>query len=151
MSSKQERSNLEMLLRELSLDVQSTEILRRNIETIRENFRRIKQYLDDIGVDQLRNITQIITNQVSVDITAFNRSEEFDVSFNGQTNFTLADTPNDPETSSQFLVNTAQMVYGAGYTISGATAIFDPVAAGFTLESNNEFSRPDKIVVNYSV
>jgi hypothetical protein len=147
----QDRSPFELLLRELTLSTNSEEAIRRNIETIRENFRRIKQYLDDIGVDKIKNLTQYINNVVSVDVTAFARSETFDVSFDGQTIFTLSETPLNPDKASALLLNTARLFYGAGYTISGTALTFDPTAAGYILEASNEFGRPDRLVVYYNV
>ena len=146
-----QRINLDLLLREIDLNVSTPEILRRNAEVIRENFRRIRQYLEDIGAEQIRNLTQIINQNISLDITSFDRSEAFDVSFDGQLSFTLSDTPESPDTSSALFLNTARLFYGSGYTISGNVVTFDPVAAGYQLEAVNEFGRPDRVVVYYNV
>lgn len=135
---------LEMLLKQIDQEGD-------NAAVIRENFRRIQQYLDDIGADKVKNLTTIINAGISSGVSAFNRSETFDVAVLNQTIFTLTETPLDPATSSAMYVNGVKMNYGDQYTISGTTVTFYPLVAGFQLEVNNEFGQPDRVIVFYMV
>lgn len=123
-----------------------------NAAVIRENFRRIQQYLNDIGADKIKNLNVYVQSSITgASVSAFNRSETFDVSVNNQTSFTLTEVPLDPASSSAMYVNGAKMNYGDHYTISGSEATFYPGNAGFQLEVNNEFGQPDRIIIFYMV
>ena len=137
--------SLELLLKQIDIQVQ-------NAEVIRENFRRIKQYLDEANVGQIQNIKNVVINEVqNMDFTAFNRMESFTVATNGQTVFNLLEIPINPNTSTALFINTAKMIYGVHYTILDNVVTFDPVGAGFALEVSNEFGQPDNVVIYYAV
>lgn len=122
-----------------------------NAEIIRENFRRIKAYLDIINADQLVNLTQTISQSVNLDVGAYNRMNAFDCTSDGQTNFTLSEAAAHPDTASAMFINTCRMVYGDHYTIAGSLVTFNPSAAGFALETVNELGGPDRIVIYFMV
>ena len=122
-----------------------------NAEIIRENFRRIKAYLDLINADQLVNLSQTIAQTVNLDIGAYNRMNAFDCTSNNQIYFTLSEVPAHPDTASAMIINGVRLVYGDHYTIVGNLVTFNPVAAGFQIETINELGSPDRIVIYFVV
>jgi hypothetical protein len=130
------RRSIELLIREIDSTTKEGRYLR-------ENFRRIKQYLDD-----LQSGVQYVPLPPSFTPAAYNNCDQFDVTVNGQTSFTLVGTPPNPSTSTM-LINGVTQTYGPHFDISGNVATFYPGNAGFTLETVNEFGQPDKVIFYY--
>ena len=131
-------TTLKLLIREIDPSTH-------NGRYLRENLRRIKQFLDDVETGAASLVTfQSISGTVDVP----DNVESFDVASLGQTVFTLSATPTNP-TKATMTINGVQQTNGEHFTISGNIATFNPATAGFTLEVSNEFSQPDRVVVNY--
>jgi len=81
---------------------------------------------------------------------AFDEEDEFDTTVDNQTTFILSDTP-DLTSVPQMLVNGVGQTYNEHFTVSGSTLTFIPTAAGFQLETSNEFGQPDKVIVRYMI
>jgi hypothetical protein len=128
--------SVELLIRELSSNTKDGRY-------VRENFRRLKQYLDD-----LQSGSQYIPVPPNFTPSVYNNVDPFDVVVNGQTTFTLLNTPITPSTS-RMVVNGVDQTYAEHFTISGNIATFIPAQAGFNLEAVNEFGQPDKVVFHY--
>ena len=121
-----------------------------NADIIRENFKRIQQYLLDIGADKILKMQTYIQNNLP-SVSQFDRSESFLVTILNQTSFTLTDAPVNPSTSSAMYINGCKMTYGDHYTIAGKVVTFYPITAGFQLEVVNEFGQADRVIVFYMV
>lgn len=134
MSSK---TNLELLIREI-------EPVTKNDRYMRENLRRIKQFLDDVYGGKAELITYSSLGPPSV----FDGVYRSPVTINGQTSFTLADIPAAPSLS-RMLINGVEIKYGSHYSITSNIVTFDPVTAGYTLETVNEFGVPDEVAIYY--
>lgn len=138
-------NKLELLIREI--DVSNAKD--RNARYLRENLRRIKQFLDDVSA----GTTTLVNVQNNLLTLGFNYSETYLVTTLGQTSFTLANTPSEPD-KVRMLVNGVEMrnkAQGAQYhfDVVGNIVTFDPVNAGFILEDVNELGQPDQIVIQY--
>jgi hypothetical protein len=121
-----------------------------NNRYIRENFRRIQQFLAEFEQSTSTDI-QVVRQSVQLDsLAGFNKLDSFEVTTNGQTSFTLTETPAD-DSSVAMLINHAQMTTGVHFTRSGKIITFIPAAAGFTLETVNEFGQPDNVDFYYSI
>jgi hypothetical protein len=123
----------------------------KNGRYLRENLRRIKTFLDDVasGSQTLINIQQQLLT------IGFNYSETFDVSVLGQTTFTLANTPSEPE-KVRMIINGVEMRNKAlspsyHFSVVGNIVTFDPVNAGFILEAVNELGQPDQVIIQYLI
>ena len=109
----------------------------------RENFRRIKQYLDDGAAGKTTIQPVVITSPAP-----FNTVDPFDVTIPNQTTFVLSAVPQNPTTTSM-TVNGVAQTNGSHFVVSGVNVTFDPIAAGFQLETVNEFGQPDKVVFQH--
>ncbi len=131
------KAKLELLIREIDPST-------KNGRYLRENLRRIKQYLDSVGDGTIELISYASLGAPTI----FDGVYRDVATSNGQTNFTLPDAPATPDLS-RMLVNGAEMTYYDHFSISGNTLTFDPTAAGFDLETSNEFGQPDAVTVYY--
>ena len=128
---------LELLIRELDPSD-------KNGRYNRENFRRIKQYLDDAAAGT------IVIMPVSVPSpAAFNAVDIFDTTVLNQTVFVLTGTPLIPS-NTLMTVNGVEINNGTHFTILGSVVTFKPLVAGYQLEVLNEFGQPDKIIIKYT-
>lgn len=118
----------------------------KNGRYLRENLRRIKQFLDDVanGTNTLVNIqNQLLT-------LGFNYSEQYDVTVLNQTVFPLLNSPAEPS-KVRMTINGVEAINGTHFTVVGNVATFNPIAAGYILEAVNELGQPDKIVFQYII
>ncbi len=127
---------LELLIREISVNDKD-----KNSRYLRENLRRIKEYIDDIQ-----------TGAVAVPLpnpSVYNGTDTYNAS-TGQISFTLSATPTSPA-NSRMLINGVEQRYGSlqHFSIAGNIATFYPANAGFTLEKVNEFGQPDIVTFHY--
>lgn len=76
--------------------------------------------------------------------------DSFDVTINGQTSFTLSNTPSD-DTKVVMYINGHRMLNGTHFTVSSTAVTFVPGAAGFQLELLNEFGVPDRVEFEYFI
>ena len=129
----------------LNLLIREIKPITHNDRYMRENLRRIKQFLDDVESGAATLVTfQNISGTVSVP----DAEDKFNVTFDGQTIFVLSALPTNPA-KAEMRINGAVQVNGEHFSIAANIATFDPVAAGFSLELSNEFSQPDRVVVSY--
>jgi len=113
---------------------------------IRESFRRIKQFLDDVEAGKK---TLVSFSTLGGSPSDFDAVETKDTTVVGQTTFTLTSTPSAPSLV-QMEINGIPQTNGEHFTVSGNVVTFDPVAAGFTLETSNEFGQPDRVIIRYN-
>ena len=117
----------------------------KNGRYLRENLRRIKQYLDD-GASGTTTIVPVPTPTPN----QFNYVDPFDVAVINQTTFNLTATPQSASATTME-VNGVGLTNGTHFNIAGNVATFYPLAAGYQLETSNEFGQPDKVVFKYMV
>jgi hypothetical protein len=129
---------IELLIREI-------EPSDKNGRYLRENLRRIKQYLDDGST----GVTAITPTPV-IPPSQFNYVDPFDVTVLNQTTFNLTATPQSASATTME-VNGVGLTNGTHFDIAGNIATFYPLAAGYQLETSNEFGQPDKVVFKYMV
>ena len=130
----------------LKLLIREIDPAEKNGRYLRENLRRIEQFLTDV---QAGKTTLININKSLLEI-GFNNYEVQYVSFDGQTNFTLSTTPTEPSKVSMS-VNGAELRNGVNFSVVGTTVTFDPISAGFILEAVNELGQPDEIVFKFII
>lgn len=137
--------SVDLLLRQIDTHVA-------NAEVIRENFRRLQQYLKDSGLDDLKTLQKTIIQGVPINPSIYNKTDEFDTVVNNQSSFTLSATPKNPSNASRVLINGVALTeYGYHFTISGNILTLYPANMGYSLEVLNEFGNPDRVVVNYMI
>jgi hypothetical protein len=117
----------------------------KNGRYLRENLRRIKQYLDD-GASGATTIVPVPV----VTPSQFNYVDPFDVTIVNQTTFNLTATPQSASATTME-VNGVGLTNGTHFDIAGNVATFYPLTAGYQLETSNEFGQPDKVVFKYMV
>jgi hypothetical protein len=138
--------------RKIDLLIREIDPADKNGRYLRENLRRIKAFLDElieggIAVGTAENANNAL---IASSPDSFNRYEVQYVSFDNQTNFTLANMPQSPDKVAM-AVNGQDMTNGLHFTVSGQTVTFIPGAANFILEQNNQFGQPDIINFKYTV
>lgn len=144
MTESEVRNKIDLLIREI-------DPTQKNGRYLRENLRRIKNYLDDLSLGVITAIenTTVTVNVNNADIAAATVYETQDCTGDGQTAFTLTFTPVDG-TKVRMTINGAEMRNGSDFTVSGTAVTFDDVTAGFALELSNEFGDPDRIIFEYT-
>lgn len=129
--------NVELLIKEIDV----SNLKDKNSRYLRENLRRIKEYLDGL---QNGAIAIPLPNP-----SVYNGTDTYNAT-TGQTSFNLSATPTSPA-NSRMLINGVEQRYGSTqhFSITGNVATFYPVNAGFSLEALNEFSQPDIVTFHY--
>lgn len=76
--------------------------------------------------------------------------DNFLVTSNGQTLFTLSNTPDD-DSKVKMYINGHLMQNGTHFAVVGTAITFIPASAGFTLELVNEFGVADRVEFEYFI
>ena len=135
--------------RRIKLLIREIEPVDKNGRYMRENLKRIKLFLDGL-IDGTIPVNTSISSSTGQSPDSFNRYEDYLVTSNGQTAFTLNEFPESPS-KVNMQVNGQEMTNGIHFTVVGKNVTFDPVATQFDLEVSNEFGVPDLIIFKYVV
>jgi len=131
-------SKLELLIREINPETKDGRVMR-------ENMRRIKQFMDDVASGAATLITY---QNLPGTPQAFDGFYNVLVSVPNQTSFTLPEVSSD-DTTVRMLVNGVGLTNGLHFTVVGTAVTFIPGVAGYQLETVNEFGQPDDITFYY--
>lgn len=134
---------IELLIREITPDD-------KNGRYLRENLRRIKEFFDAIVDGDITVAVSELSFTSNQSPDPFNKYDAQLVTSNGQTIFNLANEPASPD-KVKMVINGVEMTNGVHYTVSGQVVTFNPISAGFTLETVNQFGQPDQIIFTYMV
>lgn len=124
----------------------------KNGRYLRENLRRIKVFIDSLSVTTTaiaNTETTVVVNASNSQIAAATVYETQVCTSNGQTVFSLSETPQESG-KVRMSVNGEEIGNGVYFAVVGTTVTFDEVTAGFSLEIVNEFGIPDQIIFQYT-
>lgn len=138
-----------MTIRKVELLIREIDPAAKNGRYLRENLRRIKEYLDALADGTVAvAVSQTAGTAESPD--SFNRYETHLVASDGQVAFILNDLPKSNDKVAM-AVNGQDMTNGIHFSVAGKNVTFNPTAANFILEANNQFGQPDVITFKYMV